>query len=72
MADDRAYLYELIQTIGSGPDLDSILRGVVRLVTEATDCHACFIYFLRDQELELRVAPQSYAHPRRPRDHPLG
>jgi len=62
VADDRAYLYELIQTIGSGPDLDSILRGVVRLVTEATDCHACFIYFLRDLELELRVAPQSYAH----------
>ena len=62
MTDERAYLYELIQTIGSGPDLDSILRGVVRLVTEATACHACFIYFLRDDELELRVASPAYAH----------
>lgn len=60
--DERAYLYELIQTIGSGPDLDSILRGVVRLVTEATSCHACFIYFLRDEALELRVASSTYAH----------
>ena len=62
VSDERAYLYELIQTIGSGPDLDSILRGVVRLVTEATACHACFIYFLRDEALELRVASRAYAH----------
>jgi GAF domain-containing protein len=62
VADERAYLYELIQTIGSGPDLDSILRGVVRLVTEATACHACFIYFLREDGLELRVASTTYAH----------
>jgi GAF domain-containing protein len=59
---ERAYLYELIQTIGSGPDLDSILRGVVRLVSEATSCHACFIYFLRDDALDLRVASSTYAH----------
>jgi GAF domain-containing protein len=62
VADERAYLYELIQTIGSGPDLDSILRGVVRLVTEATACHACFIYFRQDDELLLRAASGSYAH----------
>jgi GAF domain-containing protein len=58
--DERAYLYELIQTIGSGPDLPSILRGVVRLVTEATGCHACFIYFLEGDGLELRAASLMY------------
>ncbi len=60
--DERSYLYELIQTIGAGPNLDAILRGVVRLVTEATSCHACFVYFLRDDSLELRAASSMYEH----------
>jgi GAF domain-containing protein len=60
--DERSYLYELIQTIGAGPDLEAILRGVVRLVTEATACHACFIYFVREEELELRAASSMYEH----------
>ncbi|HEV8565076.1 MAG TPA: GAF domain-containing protein [Actinomycetota bacterium] len=60
--DERSYLYELIQTIGAGPNLEAILRGVVRLVTEATACHACFIYFLRDEALELRAASSMYEH----------
>lgn len=59
--DERAYLYEIIQTIGSGPDLETILRGVVRLVTEATACHACFIYFAKESALELRAASAIYA-----------
>jgi GAF domain-containing protein len=62
ISDERAYLYRIIQTIGSGPDLDAILRGVIHLVTEATSCHACFIYFVRDDRLELRAAPRMYAH----------
>ncbi len=62
VSDERAYLYELIQTIGAGPDLPAILRGVVRLVTEATACHACFIYFVDDDALILRAASSIYAH----------
>ena len=62
VTDDRTYLYELIQTIGSGPDLDSILRGVAHLVVEAVACHACFIYLRRGDSLELRVAPPAYRH----------
>src|SRR5437899_1214964 len=54
--DDKTYLYQIIETIGSGPDLTTILRGIVRLVTEATQCHACFVYFQDDQELVLRAA----------------
>jgi GAF domain-containing protein len=62
VTDERSYLYELIQTIGAGPDLEAILRGVVRLVTEATACHACFVYFLRGEALELRSASSMYEH----------
>jgi len=58
--DDKAYLYQIIETIGSGPDLTTILRGVVRLVTEATQCHACFVYFQDDQDLVLRAASTMY------------
>ena len=61
VSDERTYLYELIQTIGAGPDLQAILRGVVRLVTEATACHACFIYFVDDDALILRAASSIYA-----------
>jgi GAF domain-containing protein len=59
---DSAYLYQIIETIGSGPDLGTILRGIVRLVTEATRCHACFIYFVQDDRLILRAASSMYAH----------
>ena len=59
---DSAYLYQIIETIGSGPDLGTILRGIVRLVTEATRCHACFIYFVQDDRLILRAASAMYAH----------
>lgn len=62
VAEVHQYLYEVIQTITAGPDLDTILRGVVRLVTEATACHACFVYFLRHRTLELVAAPHLYAH----------
>lgn len=60
--DERAYLYEIIQTISAGPDLSSVLRGIVGLVTEATKCHACFVYFLEDDRLTLRAASTMYEH----------
>jgi GAF domain-containing protein len=60
--DEKAYLYQIIQTIGSGPDLETILRGIVRLVTEATDCHACLIFFVQDGRLVMRCASAPYAH----------
>lgn len=62
ISDERTYLHEIIQTIGSGPDLETILRGVVRLVTEATACHACFVYFTEETTLRLRAASAMYAH----------
>jgi GAF domain-containing protein len=61
VADERAYLYEIIRTIGAGPDLDSILSGVVRLATEATGCHACLIWFLEGERLTLRASSTPYS-----------
>jgi GAF domain-containing protein len=59
---DASYLYQVIEAIGAGPDLASILRRIVSLVTEATGCHACFIYFLHQEQLTLRAASKVYAH----------
>ena len=61
LADERAYLYGIIRTIGSGPDLRSMLSGVVRLTTEATQCHACLIWFLEGERLVLRASSEPYA-----------
>ena len=61
LADERAYLYGIIRTIGAGPDLRSILSGVVRLATEATQCHACLIWFLEGDRLVLRASSEPYA-----------
>lgn len=62
LADERAYLYQIIQTIGSGPDLEAILGGVVRLATEATACHACLVWFLEGGRLVLRSSSAPYEH----------
>jgi GAF domain-containing protein len=62
VVDEKAYLYEIIRTISAGPDLQTMLRGIVRLVTEATGCHACFIYFVHGNRLVLRAASEPYAH----------
>ena len=60
--DEKAYLYEIIQTISAGPDLSSVLHGIVRLVTEATKCHACFVYFVEGERITLRAASTMYVH----------
>jgi GAF domain-containing protein len=62
VGDERAYLYQVIQTIGSGPDLETILGGVVRLATVATGCHACLIWFLEGGRLVLRSSSAPYEH----------
>ncbi|HEY2705684.1 MAG TPA: GAF domain-containing protein [Candidatus Dormibacteraeota bacterium] len=60
--DERAYLYQIVETISCGPDLEAILRGTVRLVCEAVACHGCFIYFVQEGRLVLRAAPPRYRH----------
>ena len=56
------FLYQIIEVIGSGPDLATILHRFVPLVTAATECHGCFIYFVEESALVLRAASAGYSH----------
>ena len=39
-----------------------MLDGIVEIATDATDCHAAFIYFVEDDRLLLRAASPRYSH----------
>jgi GAF domain-containing protein len=55
-------LYAVIKTVSSSLDLDRVLDGIVEIATDATGCHACFIYFLDGERLVLRAASSRYSH----------
>jgi GAF domain-containing protein len=55
-------LYAVIKTVSSSLDLDRVLDGIVEIATDATGCHACFIYFLDAERLVLRAASPRYSH----------
>ena len=55
-------LYAVIKTVSSALDLDRVLGGIVEIATDATNCHAAFIYFVEEERLVLRAASQSYSH----------
>jgi GAF domain-containing protein len=60
---ESRYLYQIINTVSSTLDLDRVLRGIVDLVSEAIDCHACWIYFVDpgDDGLVLRAVSDPYS-----------
>ncbi|MBA2514298.1 MAG: GAF domain-containing protein [Solirubrobacterales bacterium] len=55
-------LYALIRVVASSPSLDRVLDGVVDILTEATRCHACFVYLIDGERLHLRAASPVYRH----------
>ena len=55
-------LYAVIKTVSSSLDLRRVLDGIVEIATDATGCHAAFIYFVEGDRLVLRAASQSYSH----------
>ena len=59
---ESRYLYQIINTVSSSLDLDRVLRAIVDLVSEAIDCHACWIYFVDpdDGSLLLRAVSDPY------------
>jgi GAF domain-containing protein len=62
-AGESRFLYAIISTVGSSLDLDEVLGAVVRLLTDATSVHACFVYLIEDEErLVLEAASEPYAH----------
>jgi GAF domain-containing protein len=61
-AGESRFLYSIISTVGSSLDLDEVLDAVVRLLTDATSVHACFVYLVEDEDrLVLAAAPEPYA-----------
>lgn len=53
-------LYAVITTVSSSLDLAKVLDGIVEIATEATACHACFVYFVEGERLVLRAASPVY------------
>jgi GAF domain-containing protein len=56
-------LYDIISTVASSLDLEEVLAAVVRLLSEASAVHACFVYLIEDagERLVLRAASEPYA-----------
>ena len=54
-------LYAVIKTVSSSLDLDRVLGGIVDIATDATGCHAAFVYFLEGDRLDLRAASPRYS-----------
>ena len=56
LRDENRTLTGVIRLVSSPLELEPMLQGVVDLATEATDCHACFIYLLAGETLTIRAA----------------
>jgi signal transduction protein with GAF and PtsI domain len=55
-------LYKIIGVIASAPHLERVLELTVDLLSDATECHACFIYLRDGRRLRLSAASKVYAH----------
>jgi GAF domain-containing protein len=57
-------LHEIVSTVASSLELDEVLRAVVRLLSDASAVHACFVYLVSDggERLVLESASAPYEH----------
>jgi len=62
LREENRTLYRVINLVASSIELGPMLQAIVDLATEATDCHACFIYLLEDGLLTIRAASPVYAN----------
>ena len=60
----ESVLSQIISTVSSTLDLEEVLGAVVRLLSDASGVHACFVYLYdaRTDALVLRAASEPYAH----------
>ena len=58
---DERILYEIVSTVGSSLELGEVLDAVVRLLSDASAVHACFVYLIDNDHLVLRAASAPYA-----------
>lgn len=61
LQDENRTLYSVIKLVSSSLEVLPMLQGVVDLATEATGCHACFIYLLEHGRLTMRAASPVFA-----------
>jgi len=61
LREENRTLYGVIRLVSSFIEIAPMLQGIVDLATEATDCHACFIYLLEDDQLTIRAASPVFA-----------
>src|SRR6202022_4621436 len=61
LREENRTLYGVIKLVSSSVELGPMLQGIVDLATEATGCHACFIYLLEDSQLTIRAASPVFA-----------
>ena len=61
LREENQTLYSVIRLVSSSLELAPMLQGVVDLATEATGCHACFIYLLEGDQLTIRAASPVFA-----------
>ncbi len=61
LAVENHTLYGVIALVSSSLELAPMLQGVVELATEATDCHACFIYLVEGETVTIRAASPVFA-----------
>jgi GAF domain-containing protein len=59
---DTRILHEIVSTVASTIDLGEVLRAVVRLLSEGSGVHACFVYLLDPDgdRLVMRAASAPY------------
>lgn len=61
LREENQTLYAVIKLVSSSLEVLPMLQGVVDLATDATGCHACFIYLLEDDRLTIRAASPVFA-----------
>jgi GAF domain-containing protein/sugar diacid utilization regulator len=54
------FLHEIVSTVASSLELKEVLRNVVRLMSDASGVHGCFVYLLEDDKLVMRAASPPY------------
>jgi GAF domain-containing protein len=61
LREENRTLYGVIKLVSSSLEVLPMLQGVVELATDATGCHACFIYLLEEGRLTIRAASPVFA-----------
>src|ERR1044072_8758262 len=57
------FLHEIVSTVASSIELAEVLPAVVRLMSDASGVHGCFVYLLEDERLVLRGGAPPYEPP---------